>query len=57
MEKLAGGLYGVAIGRVFFGESMFTRVTDASKVTLVRAIEHLRDRGFELVDCQLRPPT
>jgi leucyl/phenylalanyl-tRNA---protein transferase len=52
-RQLAGGLYGVAIGRVFFGESMFTRVTDASKVTLVRAIEHLRGRGFELVDCQV----
>ena len=51
--QLAGGLYGVAIGRVFFGESMFTRVTDASKVTLVRAVDHLRGRGFELIDCQV----
>jgi leucyl/phenylalanyl-tRNA--protein transferase len=51
--QLAGGLYGVAIGRVFFGESMFTRVTDASKVTLVRAIDQLRGRGFELIDCQV----
>jgi leucyl/phenylalanyl-tRNA--protein transferase len=51
--KLAGGLYGVAIGRVFFGESMFTRVTDASKVALVHAVEFLRKRGFELIDCQV----
>ena len=51
--ELVGGLYGVAVGRVFFGESMFTRATDASKVALVRAIEHLRGRGFELIDCQV----
>jgi leucyl/phenylalanyl-tRNA--protein transferase len=51
--QLAGGLYGVAIGRVFFGESMFTRATDASKVTLVRAVQLLRGRGFELIDCQV----
>lgn len=50
---LAGGLYGIAIGRVFFGESMFTRVTDASKVALVHAVELLRARGFELIDCQV----
>jgi leucyl/phenylalanyl-tRNA---protein transferase len=50
---LAGGLYGVAIGRVFFGESMFTRVTDASKVALVHAVEFLRARRFELIDCQV----
>ena len=42
--QFVGGLYGVAIGRVFFGESMFTRATDASKVALVRAVEHLRGR-------------
>jgi leucyl/phenylalanyl-tRNA--protein transferase len=51
--RLAGGLYGVAIGRVFFGESMFTRVTDASKVALVRMCEYLRERSFELIDCQV----
>jgi leucyl/phenylalanyl-tRNA--protein transferase len=50
---LVGGLYGVAIGRVFFGESMFTRVTDASKVALVHAARHLRSRGVELIDCQV----
>jgi leucyl/phenylalanyl-tRNA--protein transferase len=50
---LVGGLYGIAIGRVFFGESMFTRVTDASKVALVHAVDLLRARGFELIDCQV----
>lgn len=51
--ELVAGLYGVAVGRVFFGESMFTRVNDASKVVLVRAVEYLAARGFELVDCQV----
>jgi leucyl/phenylalanyl-tRNA--protein transferase len=50
---LVGGMYGVAIGRVFFGESMFTRATDASKVALVRAVEFLREREFALLDCQV----
>jgi leucyl/phenylalanyl-tRNA---protein transferase len=51
--ELVGGLYGVAIGRVFFGESMFTRVTDASKVAFVRLAEQLRARSFRLIDCQV----
>jgi leucyl/phenylalanyl-tRNA--protein transferase len=51
--ELVGGLYGVAIGRVFFGESMFTRATDASKVALVRLAEHLAARSFQLIDCQV----
>jgi len=51
--RLVGGLYGVAIGRVFFGESMFTRATDASKVALVNLASHLRARNFELIDCQV----
>jgi leucyl/phenylalanyl-tRNA--protein transferase len=51
--RLVGGLYGVAIGRVFFGESMFTRVTDASKVALVHAVDLLRSRATELIDCQV----
>jgi leucyl/phenylalanyl-tRNA--protein transferase len=50
---LVGGLYGVAIGRVFFGESMFSRATDASKVALVRTVEELERRGFVLIDCQV----
>jgi leucyl/phenylalanyl-tRNA--protein transferase len=50
--RLAGGLYGVALGKVFFGESMFTRAPDASKVALVRLVERLRERGFRVIDCQ-----
>jgi len=53
---LAGGLYGVAIGGAFFGESMFSRVTDASKVALVALVERLRERGFELLDTQWTTP-
>jgi leucyl/phenylalanyl-tRNA--protein transferase len=51
---LAGGLYGVAVGRMFYGESMFTRVSDASKVALVCLARQLRRWGFELIDCQMR---
>jgi leucyl/phenylalanyl-tRNA--protein transferase len=51
--RLVGGLYGVAIGRAFFGESMFTRVTDASKVALVHGVELLRSRGTAIIDCQV----
>jgi leucyl/phenylalanyl-tRNA--protein transferase len=52
-DALVGGLYGIAIGRMFFGESMFTRESDASKVGLVALVGHLRHWGFELVDCQM----
>jgi leucyl/phenylalanyl-tRNA--protein transferase len=52
-DELVGGLYGVAIGGVFFGESMFTRVTDASKVALVHAVDFLRSHGTRLIDCQV----
>ena len=50
--KLVGGLYGLAMGRMFFGESMFARETDASKVALVALVDKLRRDGFELIDCQ-----
>ncbi len=50
---LAGGLYGVEIGRVFFGESMFMRKTDASKVALVALVRLLRERGCQMIDCQV----
>ena len=53
---LVGGLYGVAIGRMFYGESMFSSATDASKVALVRLVSHLKERGFPLVDCQMNTP-
>jgi leucyl/phenylalanyl-tRNA---protein transferase len=50
--ELVGGLYGVAIGRVFYGESMFARKTDASKVAFVSMVEKLKQDGFQLIDCQ-----
>jgi leucyl/phenylalanyl-tRNA--protein transferase len=50
---LVGGLYGVALGRVFFGESMFSRVNDASKVALVHLANRTGRWGFQLIDCQL----
>ena len=51
--ELAGGLYGVAIGRMFYGESMFTRVTDASKIALVHLVRQLERWGFGMIDCQM----
>ena len=54
--RLAGGLYGVAVGGVFFGESMFHHVTDASKIALVALVEHLRARKFALLDTQWLTP-
>ncbi|MDR3567528.1 MAG: leucyl/phenylalanyl-tRNA--protein transferase [Syntrophobacteraceae bacterium] len=50
--RLVGGLYGVALGRAFFGESMFSVMSDASKVALVFLVERLSLRGVELIDCQ-----
>ncbi|KJH82823.1 leucyl/phenylalanyl-tRNA--protein transferase [Stutzerimonas stutzeri] len=52
-ERLVGGLYGLAMGRLFFGESMFSHTTDASKVGFVTLVERLRDWGFKLIDCQM----
>ena len=54
--RLVGGLYGVHLGGAFFGESMFHRVTDASKVALVALVDRLRDRGFALLDIQWVTP-
>lgn len=51
-DELVGGLYGVALGGLFFGESMFHRVTDASKVALVHLVARMRERGFSLLDVQ-----
>jgi len=51
-DRLVGGLYGVALGGAFFGESMFHRATDASKVALVALVDRLRSRGFALLDTQ-----
>jgi leucyl/phenylalanyl-tRNA--protein transferase len=54
--RLVGGLYGVALGGAFFGESMFHRVTDASKLALVALVQRLRARGFVLLDTQWATP-
>jgi leucyl/phenylalanyl-tRNA---protein transferase len=54
--RLAGGLYGVALGGAFFGESMFHHVTDASKVALAALVERLRARGHRLLDIQWVTP-
>lgn len=54
--ELAGGLYGIAIGGAFFGESMFSRVSGASKVALVHLVRHLVARGFLLLDSQFTNP-
>jgi leucyl/phenylalanyl-tRNA--protein transferase len=53
-EELAGGLYGVALGGAFMGESMFSRMPDASKVCLVYLVGRLKERGFTLLDCQIQ---
>jgi len=52
-DELVGGLYGVALGRAFFGESMFSRVSDASKVALVYLVRQLQRWGYTVIDCQL----
>lgn len=51
--ELAGGLYGIALGGCFFGESMFSKISDASKVAFVTLVEHLRTRSFHMIDCQV----
>ena len=52
--ELAGGLYGIAIGGMFYGESMFMRRRDASKIALVQLVRQLATRGFGMIDCQMR---
>ncbi|MCT7375433.1 leucyl/phenylalanyl-tRNA--protein transferase [Chelativorans salis] len=54
--RLAGGLYGVTLGRAFFGESMFSREANASKVCLVHLVDRLNARGFVLLDTQFTTP-
>lgn len=51
--KLAGGLYGIAIGRMFYGESMFAHVTDASKIAIAHLARFLDEQGFGMIDCQM----
>lgn len=55
-EVLVGGLYGISLGQIFFGESMFSRVNDASKVALVYLAAQLQRWGFALIDCQVQSP-
>ena len=51
-EELVGGLYGLALGKVFYGESMFARASNASKFGFISLVRYLRDRGYWLIDCQ-----
>jgi leucyl/phenylalanyl-tRNA--protein transferase len=53
-DGLVGGLYGIALGKIFFGESMFSRQSNASKVAFVYLAEKLLEKGFDLIDCQLK---
>ena len=55
-KRLVGGLYGIALGQVFFGESMFSTESNASKVAFVHLLAHLIHWGFQLVDCQVESP-
>jgi len=55
-EDLVGGIYGVALGRIFFGESMFSRRSDASKVALVTLVRQIQRWGFPVMDCQVHNP-
>ena len=55
-DKLIGGLYGLAIGKMFYGESMFSHATDASKIALAHLCRYLDARGFGLIDCQMNTP-
>jgi leucyl/phenylalanyl-tRNA--protein transferase len=52
-NELVGGLYGIDLGHVFCGESMFSKVPNASKVAFVKLIEHLKDNNYKLLDCQV----
>src|SRR5574337_2208928 len=51
--RLVGGLYGMAVGRAFFGESMFSRMNDSSKVALAHLARHLERTGYAVIDCQM----
>jgi len=53
-NKLVGGLYGILLGKVFFGESMFAQKSNASKAAFVTFVEQLREKGFGIIDCQMR---
>ena len=55
-NNLIGGLYGIGIGKIFFGESMFSRVRDASKIALTALVKHLQQHQFAFIDCQVESP-
>ncbi len=55
-EKLVGGCYGVIIGNMFYGESMFHTKTNASKLAFVHLVEHLKYQGVGMIDCQMKTP-
>lgn len=55
-DKLVGGLYGVALGQVFFGESMFSHMRDASKVAFVHLVQQLQQWNYAFIDCQVKSP-
>ena len=55
-EKLVGGLYGIAIGKMFYGESMFAHTTDASKIAIAHLVRFLEEKGFGMIDCQMNTP-
>jgi leucyl/phenylalanyl-tRNA--protein transferase len=54
--ELVGGLYGVLIGKIFFGESMFSKKNNASKFAFIKYVNHLQKKGVELIDCQVYTP-
>ncbi|TCV87434.1 leucyl/phenylalanyl-tRNA--protein transferase [Sulfurirhabdus autotrophica] len=55
-DQLVGGLYGMAIGKMFYGESMFSRFTDASKIPFAHLVKQLKRWGFGMIDCQMNTP-
>jgi len=55
-QRLVGGLYGLAIGRMFYGESMFSRVSDGSKIAVAHLARFLEEQGFGMIDCQMNTP-
>lgn len=52
-DELVGGLYGVKLGKVFFGESMFSKISNASKYAFIKYVEHVQAEGIEMIDCQV----
>lgn len=55
-DKIVGGLYGISIGKMFFGESMFSDISNSSKYGFITLVNFLKDQGFDLIDCQVHTP-